>query len=264
MVASGLIVLDNAHISQCRLIYLDAILVFTLACSLLCYIKFSKLKKQAFSKQWWTWLFLTGIALSCNISTKYVGLFAFITIGTAVLFDLWELFNIRSKRTVSILDFMKHVTARLVTLIVIPFMLYLFWFWVNFAVLIYSGTGDNYMSDEFQETLIGNIISGKDVKIMSFFQKWFELQGLMFYYNSLPDDPHPYQSRPWQWPLGLGGVSFWESDATRQQIYFVGNIAGWWITSILVVVFVLVVVIDGLSFGRGVDLIRKSKFNLGT
>jgi dolichyl-phosphate-mannose--protein O-mannosyl transferase len=262
VVAAGLVLLDTAHIAQTRLIYLDAILVFTMACSLLCYIKFSKLKSQAFSNQWWIWLFLTGLALSCAISTKYVGFFAFITIGTAVTIDLWGLFSIESHRAVSMLEFMKHFTARAVALVVIPFMLYLLWFYIHFAILIHSGSGDEYMSLKFAETLSRNTTSQQAVVPLSFFQKWFELQGLMFEYNGLVDSKHPYESRPYQWPLSLGGVSFWESDDTQQQIYFVGNVAGWWIASSLLLVFVIVIVVDKLSLGRGVKLIhdRKSIF----
>ena len=33
---------------------------------------------------------------------------------------------------------------------------YLFFFWIHFAILTHSGTGDTFMSPAFQETLIGN------------------------------------------------------------------------------------------------------------
>lgn len=41
-------------------------------------------------------------------------------------------------------------------LIVIPALVYMFWFWVHFAILIKSGTGDAFMTSNFQETLQGN------------------------------------------------------------------------------------------------------------
>jgi dolichyl-phosphate-mannose--protein O-mannosyl transferase len=46
--------------------------------------------------------------------------------------------------------------ARAVGLIAIPFIIYLSFFYVHFAVLTHSGTGDSFMSPAFQETLIGN------------------------------------------------------------------------------------------------------------
>lgn len=154
------------------------------------------------------------------------------------------------------LEFLKHVVARALALVVVPFMLYLFWFQVHFAILNRSGSGDDYMSLQFAETLITDTNAEHGAKTLSFFKKWFELQGLMFEHNGLLDSKHPYESRPWQWPLSLGGVSFWESEATRQQIFFVGNIAGWWIASSALVVFASLLVVDKLSLGRGTNLLH--------
>ncbi|KAF3764921.1 family 39 glycosyltransferase [Cryphonectria parasitica EP155] len=166
IVAAGLVLLDNAHIGQTRLILLDATLVLAMACSLLAYIKFYKQRHEPFSRKWWKWLILTGFALSCDISTKYVGLFAFVTIGSAVAIDLWELLNIkRPGGALSLFDFGKHFAARAFGLIFMPFMFYLFWFQVHFAVLTRSGPGDEFMSPEFQETLSDNIMLANAVTI---------------------------------------------------------------------------------------------------
>jgi len=40
--------------------------------------------------------------------------------------------------------------------IVVPLIFYLFFFWIHFAILTHSGTGDSFMSPAFQETLVGN------------------------------------------------------------------------------------------------------------
>lgn len=166
ILASGLVLLDNAHIGQTRLILLDATLVFAMACSLLCYIKFYKLRHEPFSRKWWKWLILTGFALSCDISTKYVGLFAFITIGSAVCIDLWDLLNInRPKGALTLPQFGKHFAARAFGLIFMPFMFYLFWFQVHFSILTRSGPGDDFMTPEFQETLSDNIMLANAVTI---------------------------------------------------------------------------------------------------
>ncbi|KAH6619855.1 glycosyltransferase family 39 protein [Chaetomium sp. MPI-SDFR-AT-0129] len=159
VIAAGLILLDNAHIGQTRLILLDATLVFAMACSLLCYIKFYKLRHEAFSRKWWKWLILTGFALSCDISTKYVGLFAFITIGSAVIIDLWDLLDVkRPGGALSLPEFGKHFAARAFGLIIMPFLFYLFWFQVHFSILTRSGPGDDFMTPEFQETLSDNVM----------------------------------------------------------------------------------------------------------
>ncbi|KAL6886513.1 glycosyltransferase [Trichoderma longibrachiatum] len=166
LVATGLILLDNAHIGQTRLILLDATLVLAMACSLLFYIKFYKLRHEPFSRKWWKWLILTGFALSCDISTKYVGLFAFVTIGSAVIIDLWDLLDIKRRYgAISMPEFGKHFAARAVGLIILPFLFYLFWFQVHFSVLTRSGPGDDFMTPEFQETLSDNVMLASAVDI---------------------------------------------------------------------------------------------------
>lgn len=166
ILSAALVLFDNAHIGQTRLILLDATLVFAMACSLLCYIKFYKLRHQPFGRKWWKWLLLTGFALSCVISTKYVGLFAFVTIGSAVAIDLWGLLDVnRRQGALSLPEFGKHFAARAFALIVVPFFFYLFWFQVHFAILYRSGPGDDFMSPEFQETLSDNVMTANAVTI---------------------------------------------------------------------------------------------------
>jgi dolichyl-phosphate-mannose-protein mannosyltransferase len=166
IIAATLILLDNAHIGQTRLILLDATLVLAMACSLLFYIKFYKRRHEPFSRKWWKWLILTGYALSCDISTKYVGLFAFVTIGSAVAINLWDLLDIKRRAgAISLPQFGKHFTARAVGLIILPFVFYLFWFQVHFAVLYRSGPGDDFMTPAFQETLSDNVMLANSVDI---------------------------------------------------------------------------------------------------
>jgi dolichyl-phosphate-mannose--protein O-mannosyl transferase len=90
-----LINVDNAQLGEQRLILLDSTLVFSMAMSVWMYVLFYRYRHQPFSKPWWTWLIATGVALSCVISTKYVGLFTFVTIGSAVAIDLWNLLDYR-------------------------------------------------------------------------------------------------------------------------------------------------------------------------
>lgn len=461
VLASCLVLFDNSHIGQTRLILLDATLVFFMALSVLCYIKFYKLRHEPFGRKWWKWLLLTGFNMSCVISTKYVGLFVFLAIGYAVAIDLWGLLDINRKGgALDLPTFGKHFAARAFGLIVMPFFFYLFWFQVHFAILSRSGPGDDFMSPEFQETLSdnpmhaaavdiqffdditlrhkdtktylhshtenyplryddgrissqgqqvtgypfndtnnhwqilpndytgsenewkGQVVKNGDVvklrhvgtdtillthdvaspyyptnqefttvsqelaagerhndtlfeirleggktgspfKSMSgqfklihhptkvamwthttplpdwafkqaeingnkntqqtsniwyvdeissipadsprlikeerkiqripFLKKYFELQRAMFHHNNALTSEHPYASRPYQWPFLLRGVSFWTQDSTKQQIYFLGNPIGYWISSAFLAVFAGIVGADQLSLRRGID-----------
>lgn len=46
--------------------------------------------------------------------------------------------------------------ARVVGLILVPFIVYLSFFYIHFSILVQSGPGDSFMSPAFQETLSGN------------------------------------------------------------------------------------------------------------
>ena len=164
--AAGLVLFDNAHIGQTRLILLDATLVLFMATSVLAYIRFYKFRHGPFGRKWWKWLLLTGISLSCVISTKYVGAFTFFTMGCAVLIDLWDLLDVnRGGGPLSLPTFGKHLMARVVGLIVVPFLFYLFWFQVHFAILSRSGPGDDFMTPDFQQTLSDNLMTASSIDI---------------------------------------------------------------------------------------------------
>ncbi|TKA83521.1 hypothetical protein B0A55_00530 [Friedmanniomyces simplex] len=166
IVAASIVLFDNAHIGQTRLILLDATLVLFMALSVLSYIRFYKLRHEPFTRKWWKWLLLTGINMSSVISTKYVGAFTFFSIGVPVAIDLWDLLDINRKQgPLSLPDFGKHLAARILGLIVVPFLMYLFWFQVHFAILSRSGPGDDFMTPEFQETLSDNLMTQQAVGI---------------------------------------------------------------------------------------------------
>ncbi|KAN0068437.1 Dolichyl-phosphate-mannose-protein mannosyltransferase domain containing protein [Elaphomyces granulatus] len=150
VLASGLMVFDNAHIGETRLILLDAL--------------FSAMSnftnRGSIHSNERKWLLLTGVSLSGVISTKYVGVFTFVTIGSAVLIDLWSLLDInRREGALTLPEFGKHFVARLFGLISVPIFFFLFWFQVHFAILTKSGPGDEFMTPAFQETLSDSAIT---------------------------------------------------------------------------------------------------------
>ncbi|CAG8510506.1 23942_t:CDS:2 [Cetraspora pellucida] len=81
----------------------------------------------------------------------------------AVIVDLWNLLDI--KRGLTIEHFRKHFYARVVGFIIVPIGVYLFWFYIHFAILNTSGPGDSFMSPAFQETLQGNVMALESLDI---------------------------------------------------------------------------------------------------
>lgn len=448
-----MVAIDNAHVTETRLILLDAFLNFAVALSVYSYVKFYKVQLTSpFSLRWNLWLFATGLSLSLVISTKYIGVMTYAMIGSAVAVNLWQLLDVRAGLTVR--QFASHVVKRLNGLIFAPFLVYLFWFWIHFAILTKSGPGDNFMSGEFQETLgdsplakesrqvnyydiitlrhrdtngllhshlsrypqryedgrissqgqqvtcyfyedtnneweivpvkdlpstsgqpvllneafrlrhvmtnsyllthdvaspyyptneevvtvseeeangpdyqqtlftfqglnkrdAGSVLKSKgtlfrifhvdtavalwthndvllpdwgfhqqevngnkkvtdtennwfvdtivnideerkayvpkEVKKLPFFTKWAELQRLMFEHNNKLSADHPFASQPYSWPGSMNGVSFWTKDSERKQIFFIGNIIGWWLQVISLATYSGIVIADLITRQR--------------
>ncbi|KAG6909028.1 hypothetical protein DXG01_002302 [Tephrocybe rancida] len=149
-----IILFDNAHVAQSRLILLDATLIFFLALTVYAYIRFRKLRYREFTQEWWTWLIATGAFMACAWGSKVNGILAVVTIGLAVLIDLWDILDVKKNENIE--HFWKHFMARAVGLILVPFVIYLSFFYIHFAILTHSGPGDTFMSPAFQETLLGN------------------------------------------------------------------------------------------------------------
>ncbi|RCH93564.1 hypothetical protein CU098_002816, partial [Rhizopus stolonifer] len=151
VLSTAMYIFDNAMVTQNRLILLDSMLLFYMLSTIYTYIRFRKLRHKAFSFQWWFWLVLTGISMSMTVSVKMVGLFLVALIGFSVIYDLWDLLDIN--QGLSMRQFMNHFYARAFSLIILPIFVYLFWFYVHFAILNESGPGDSFMSTRFQDTL---------------------------------------------------------------------------------------------------------------
>ncbi|CAG8439456.1 7653_t:CDS:10, partial [Scutellospora calospora] len=138
-----------------------------------------------FSNEWWFWLIASGITLGLTLSVKLVGLFSVLTIGAAVITDLWNLLDI--KRGLTMEHFKKHFYARVFGLIIVPISVYLFWFYVHFSILTISGPGDSFMSPAFQETLQGNVMTLESLEIRFNDTITLKHKGTSVFLHSHPD-----------------------------------------------------------------------------
>ena len=156
---SLLFALDNAQICQTRYIFLDSLLQLSIIATIYCYIRFYKYEvvtKRVFDYEWYKRLILVGVSLSCAISCKYVGVMTYATVGIAVVFNIFQLFGkLKGKQHSSV--FVKHFVERLNYLVMLPFLIYLFWFFVHFQILKYDDNSESeFLSETFQDSLIPN------------------------------------------------------------------------------------------------------------
>lgn len=88
---------------------------------------------------------------------------------------------------------------------------------------------------------------------MYFLRKYAELQLLMLQHNAGLTASHPYASSPINWPFLLSGISFWTENDSKKQIYFIGNVIGWWVCSVALSIYIGIVGADLLARRRAMD-----------
>ncbi|KAJ3130402.1 hypothetical protein HK098_002631, partial [Nowakowskiella sp. JEL0407] len=157
ILSSVLLMFENAFATQSRLILLDSILVFFIGLSTMMWTDFLSNQDEPFQFTWWYPLVMTGISLGLALSVKWIGLFVIAAVGFSTIMNLWELLG--DVKRVSWIKFTQHFLARALCLIVIPLSIYAALFQVHFMVLINNGSGNGFMSPEFQSTLKGNAIA---------------------------------------------------------------------------------------------------------
>ena len=158
IIAALLIVFDNGMITLTRYILLDPPLLFFISTSILGMAEFSfrlgpSSNNQPFTIEWWFWLILMGVSITCAFSVKFVGLFIVALVGFRTIYDIWILLGDTSK---PIGHFFKHLLARVCCLILIPIALYMTIFRIHLHLLNRTGNGDGFYSSSFQSQLIGN------------------------------------------------------------------------------------------------------------
>ncbi|XP_055217044.2 protein O-mannosyl-transferase 2 isoform X1 [Gorilla gorilla gorilla] len=153
LLTAALLTFDTGCLTLSQYILLDPILMFFIMAAMLSMVKYNSCADRPFSAPWWFWLSLTGVSLAGALGVKFVGLFIILQVGLNTIADLWYLFGDLS---LSLVTVGKHLTARVLCLIVLPLALYTATFAVHFMVLSKSGPGDGFFSSAFQARLSGN------------------------------------------------------------------------------------------------------------
>ncbi|KAF9967783.1 hypothetical protein BGZ70_008261 [Mortierella alpina] len=158
MICAVFLTFENAMITQSRFVLLDAPMMFFMGYTMLSWINFYNHRNRPFTRGWWLWLAQTGFCLFLSSSVllqsvKWVGLFTIATIGVCVLKYLQEA---RTHLYVSTRDLSKQFTALFVCLLLFPAVLYVGLHILDFKLLSKSGSGNAWVSPQFQMTLKGH------------------------------------------------------------------------------------------------------------
>ncbi len=103
-------------------------------------------------------------------------------------------------------------------------------------------------------------VAPKEPKSLNFFKKFFELQILMLQHNAGLTASHPYASGPINWPFLISGISFWTQTEGQKQIYFIGNIVGWWTCVIGISLYTGIMLADLIARRRDIEPLTERGF----
>lgn len=147
LLMSLLYMFENGFGSISRLILLDSHLIFftgsTAYLVTRLYARRREFREEVFN------LFLLGMSIGCVMSVKWIGCLTTLLVGLYIIYELWNI--LMSKK--SFFVFLYKFTLRALLLIVLPILLYLFWFAIHFMLCNKSTSDEAHMSSLFQASL---------------------------------------------------------------------------------------------------------------
>lgn len=149
--AGLLLLLENSLIVQSRFMLLESVLIFFLLLAFLSYLRFHNAPDSCSR---FCWLLLSGASCAAAVGVKYIGIFSYLALLGVASLHTW---NLIGDRTISHLKLCVQCVARVVCLLVLPVLLYVFWFYLHLSLLRRSGPHDQLMSPAFQASLEGGL-----------------------------------------------------------------------------------------------------------
>ena len=162
-----------------------------------------------------------GLGLCCGnaFSVKMTGLATPALIGLESALGLWFL-----KRPAQWRD--------LFTVLFTGLALYTAYFGMHFYLLTRHGDGDDeFMNEAFRKTILENKIYDPTAVWEGFWKTVVDLNIRMVVHNANILEPHPWQSKWWEWVFNLRGVSYYGKDLPltyTAHMYLIGNHAIHW------------------------------------
>ncbi|XP_028312226.1 protein O-mannosyl-transferase 1 isoform X4 [Gouania willdenowi] len=150
--AAVLLLLENSLIVQSRFMLLESVLIFFLLLALYSYLRFHNGVHSPTLR--YAWLLLCGVCCGAAVGVKYTGVFSYLLLLGVASLHTW---NLIGDRTVSHLSVCVQCVCRAVCLLLVPVLLYVFWFYIHLSLLKHSGPHDQLMSPAFQSSLQGGL-----------------------------------------------------------------------------------------------------------
>ncbi|XP_042083797.1 protein O-mannosyl-transferase 1 isoform X2 [Haplochromis burtoni] len=150
--AAVLLLLENSLIVQSRFMLLESVLIFFVLLAFFSYLRFHNAPSSSWSR--YNWLILSGVSCGAAVGVKYMGLFSYLLLLVVASLHTWKLIG---DKTISHMNVCVQSVHRVLCLVVVPVLLYVFWFYVHLSFLNRSGPHDQLMSSAFQASLQGGL-----------------------------------------------------------------------------------------------------------
>ena len=181
------------------------------------------------------WRFAGGVSLGLACGVKWSGLFFIAAFGLLTVF--WDLTarraaGVRSPWRGSLL---RDVGPGLWALVLVPLLVYLATWWGWFA----SETGvDRHLAEK------SGLSGWYDVFPIALRSLWQYSGNVLDFHENLvtpPTDQHPWESKPWVWPMGLRPMLYYYDGATTScgeercvsATMLIGTPAMWWLSLLM-------------------------------
>lgn len=204
---------DSLFVIESRLILMDSQLAAFCALCLLCALRLWGTRKR--TRKRLKYLVLTAVFGAHALSVKWTAL------ATPALIALVSLLGSPFPRQ-GRLDVAEMVLAGVIAALV-----YIFYFYVHFALLTKTGTGDNFMTREFQRTLIGSAVFDAAAAKPSFMTNFLYINQRMLKASAGIKTRHTWESKYYSWPVSWRGVLYYvkeESVQRRSKVYLTANL----------------------------------------
>ncbi|MEQ2305115.1 Protein O-mannosyl-transferase 1, partial [Ameca splendens] len=147
--AALLLLLENSLIVQSRFMLLESLLIFFVLLAFFSYLRFHNAHSRSWSR--YSWLLLSGASCAAAVGVKYMGLFSYLLLLGVASVHSWNLIGDQA------LSVFIQCVCKVLCLLVVPVLLYVFWFYIHLSVLNCSGPHDQLMSSAFQASLQGGL-----------------------------------------------------------------------------------------------------------
>lgn len=237
-VAGALISLENSLIVQSRYLLPDIIMLVFGFSGILFYLEYRK-KIGAKYRNWL--LAISTLCAGIALSIKWIGLtFVFLIIVMELVRLLYD--------KVGVKPFLKQSSIFIAKYLFISTIIYISLFVIHFSILKNSGQGDAFMSLEFRKDLIGSMESkNPNLVSLSFWEKFTELNRVMFTSSSGMTATHSYSSKWYTWPIMHRTIFYWQDNNPitpdkRSYIYLLGNPFIYWLGTLSVLSLIILTI----------------------